>query len=76
MEMFAMRHGDSDSDDNIEIREVTTGNREMCPKCATTLHSGGSRACPWSNMSNKKAKLAGAQALRVNGLIPPTAGDG
>jgi hypothetical protein len=76
MEMFAMRHGDSDSDDNTGTPEVATGNREMCPKCATTLHSGGSRACPWSNMSNKKAKLAGAQALRVNGLIPPTAGDG
>jgi hypothetical protein len=37
---------------------------DLCPKCGTTLHSGGMKACPWTNLSNKKAKQAASTFMR------------
>jgi hypothetical protein len=47
-----------------DASESIVVTRDTCQKCGTCLHSGGTRACPWSNLSNKKAKQAGADFLR------------
>jgi hypothetical protein len=36
----------------------------MCSKCGITIHGGGLKACPWANLSQKKAKAAAAKYLR------------
>jgi hypothetical protein len=35
----------------------------LCSKCGTTIHGGGLKACPWANLSQKKAKAAAAKYL-------------
>jgi hypothetical protein len=72
VELFTSRNernnDDSDSDEE-EGREVSN-KWEICPKCGTALHTGGTRACPWANMSNKKAKLAAAKFIRGGFTAP------
>jgi hypothetical protein len=55
---------DSEMDHDLDTSENICVTRDICQKCGTCLHSGGTRACPWSNLSNKKAKQAGAEFLR------------
>jgi hypothetical protein len=42
----------------------------LCSKCCTTIHGGGLKACPWANLSQKKAKAAAAKYLRGAVVIP------
>jgi hypothetical protein len=42
----------------------------LCSKCGTTIHGGGLKACPWANLSQKKAKAAAAKYLRGAVVIP------
>jgi hypothetical protein len=62
-----MHSGQIDEDSELDHDPDTSENICMtcniCQKCGNCLHSGGTRACPWSNLSNKKAKQAGADLL-------------
>jgi hypothetical protein len=50
---------------------------DLCPKCGTTLHSGGMKACPaWTNLSNKKAKQAASRFMRGGLVLPDKTEDG
>jgi hypothetical protein len=71
VEMFSNQHDDSDTesptDDQCGISLL------VCQKCGTAIHSGGMRSCPWSNLSNKKAKLCAAKFMRGGVAVPEKA---
>jgi hypothetical protein len=65
VEMHSIRDEEDTEIDRISDSREDGVTHDICQKCGTSLHSGGTRACPWSNLlSNKKAKQAGADFLR------------
>jgi hypothetical protein len=52
----------------------TQAGLTLCSKCGTTIHGAGLKACPWANLSQKKAKAAAAKSLR-GAVITPGEGD-
>jgi hypothetical protein len=65
VEMYSSQvEEDSENERISNTREDVCVTSNICQKCGTCLHSGGTRACPWGNLSNKKAKQAGADFLR------------
>jgi hypothetical protein len=70
VEMFTQKIGGSSPVRGNYVNEKALC--DLCPKCGTTLHAGGMKACPWANLSNKKAKLAAATFMRGGcGLTTP-----
>jgi hypothetical protein len=64
-ELFNRGGGESGS-----VSSGTQNGMMLCTKCGTTIHGGGLKACPWANLSQKKAKAAAAKYLRGAVVVP------
>jgi hypothetical protein len=60
------------SGDEVSTLDSASGH---CPKCGTSLHSGGKVNCPWIGMSDAQAKKNAQKAIRNmanHSLVTPT----
>jgi hypothetical protein len=65
VEMFTQKIDDYSNNKGNDSGDRSFNN--LCPKCGTTLHNGGMKVCPWTNLSNKKAKQAASTFMRGGG---------